>query len=384
MRFLHTADWHLGRVLHGQPLLPDQAQVLEQLVDLVRQGGLDALLLCGDVYDRSVPPADAVALLDDVISEIVLGCRVPVIMIAGNHDGPERLAFGSRVLHQEGLHVTGPLPEESSPLRLADDHGPVSFHSIPFAVPSVVRHVLQEEDVHTHQQAMARLAERERRAPQRAARSVLLAHAFVSGGESSDSERPLTVGGAEQVAPECFAGFDYVALGHLHRPQTPVPERVRYSGSLMKYSFSEVAHTKSVDLVEMDARGVCSIEPIRLKPPRDLRLIAGTFEGIVSCFDPDAPGRQDYIQVRLAERLPPLDAMARLRELYPNVLSIERDFVPADSTGPVLREDHRKLSDLDLFRRFYEDVSGEPLSSVQEEAFLQALRELGPESSAAG
>ncbi len=281
MRFLHTADWHLGRLFHGSYLTEDQAHVLDQFVALVKDEKPDAVLICGDVYDRAVPPADAVRLLDDVLSRLVLDLRVPVIMIAGNHDSPDRLAFGSRVLAGQGLHVFGSVTHNVQCVTLYDKWGPVRIYALPYAEPSVARVMLEAEEIRTHEAALKACLERIWFEHPSEARSVALAHAFVSGGEASESERPLSVGGADRVSPDSFEGIHYVALGHLHRPQTVVSERLCYAGSLLKYSFSEAGHSKCVTLVEIGRDGECEIRRIPLTPKRELRRIEGYLKDIL-------------------------------------------------------------------------------------------------------
>src|SRR3954464_6712037 len=255
MRFLHTADWHLGRLFHGVHLTDDQRHVLNQVVEIARDSRPDVVLVAGDIYDRAVPPPEAVELLDEILSRLVIELKLPVVLIAGNHDSPGRLHFGSRLLAERRLYVTGHLPARCEALVLEDAHGPVSFYAIPYAEPSTVRQCLECPEVTDHNAAMAAILARVRENCPVSPRSVIVAHAFVAGGQECESERPLSVGGAGTVDVSCFAGFDYVALGHLHRPQKiHCPGGlVQYSGSLLKYSFDEADHSKSVTLVEMDA-----------------------------------------------------------------------------------------------------------------------------------
>lgn len=227
MRFLHTADWHLGRLLHGQRLLEDQAYALEQLVDLAGDFKPSVLLISGDVYDRAVPSPDAVELLDEILSNLVMKLDIRVLAIAGNHDSPQRLEFGSRVLARQGLHVVGSVSREAGSVTLLDDSGPVRFYGIPYAEPAVVRELLGDEEIRSHQSALEAMIQRIRSQHPVGERSVLLAHAFVSGCATAESERPMSVGGADSVDTGIFGEFDYVALGHLHRPQTAGLPRIR-------------------------------------------------------------------------------------------------------------------------------------------------------------
>jgi exonuclease SbcD len=408
LRFIHTADWHLGRLFHAQHLTEDQAYILDQFVDLVRDARPDAVIVAGDIYDRAVPPPDAVRLLDDVLSRLVRGLEVPVVLIAGNHDSPDRLGFGAQLLAPQRLHLFGVPAAAPGRVGFADEHGPIHLYALPYAEPPVVRQLLEDDDVQGHDAALrAQLARVRARHPE-GERSIVVAHAFVAGGSESDSERPLSVGGAGTVDADAFAGFDYVALGHLHRPQwidaargesqiseqttldldAPAPSargggprdprtsgRIRYSGSLLKYSFSEAEHAKSISIVELDAAGACTIEEVRLTPRRDVRRIEGDLAELIERGREDTR-RDDYILATLTDRGALLDPIGKLREVYPNVLQLERLLLtPAGQSGAP-RADHRQLGEEVLFRGFMEEVTGEPLSDAQEVAFARVVEQL--------
>jgi len=372
LRFLHTADWHLGRLFYRQHLTDDQAEVLKQLTRLIADTRPDALVIAGDIYDRAVPSADAVALLDGFLTTVVRQLGVTVIAIAGNHDSPDRLAFGSRLLAEQRLHVRGEPSAEAEPVVLPDNHGPVLLYPLPYAEPAYVRERLGDESVVDHDTAMAALTGRIRAAHPPGTRSVLVAHAFISGGEASESERPLAIGGSEWVARERFSGFGYVALGHLHRAQRAGADSVRYAGSLMKYSFSEAHHRKSISLVEMNARGECSVETIELKPSRDVRIIRG---GLAHLLAGPAPGEsaEDYLLAELTDRGALLDPMGRLRQVYPNLMHIDRTEFGGASAG-YERRDTSGLTVEELFREFLLQVSGEELTAEEREELEGAVR----------
>lgn len=359
MRLLHTADWHLGRVYHGISLLDEQAYVLEQLVGLIRSARPDAVLIAGDVYDRSVPPAEAVRLLDETLTRIVVGERVPVIMIAGNHDGPDRLGFGARLLAAAGLSVSSMPAADTAPVVLADRHGEVAFYPLPYAEPALLRQALGLDGGADHHAVLAAQLARIRAAHPPVRRSVAIAHAFVVGGTASESERPLAVGGSGAVGAEAFAGFDFVALGHLHRPQALAGGRLDYAGSLLKYSFAEAGHAKSVSLVELAGDGGSRIERIALSPRRDLRVLTGSLAEIVAGAAAD-PGRDDYVLARISDTGALLDAMSKLRTAYPNALAIERPQFAGRSGGPE-GGDHRRIDIHELFAGFYREMTGREL-----------------------
>jgi exonuclease SbcD len=378
LRILHTADWHIGRRFHNVSLLDDQADVLEQFIALARDARPDAIVIAGDVYDRADPSADAVRLLDDTLSRLAGEVAAPILIIAGNHDNGDRLGFGARLLAAHGLHIAGRFEAPRGPVTLTDRYGPVHFHLLPYADPPLVRDALDAPEVHGHEAAtratLERLRGRDDFDP--AARNVLVFHGFVTGGEGSESERPLSVGGTGEVSASLFDGFCYVALGHLHRPQRIGADHIRYAGSLMKYSFSEAEHRKSVSLVELAADGAVTVETTPLVPRRDLRIIEGPFDEVIARGQRDARNA-DYVLVRLQDEAPRLDALARIREAWPNVLHLERPALLARlrrDTMPV--NDVRSKGLLELFEHFYRERRNEHLSDAQRDALVQMIDEM--------
>ncbi|WP_103019423.1 exonuclease SbcCD subunit D [Salinibacter altiplanensis] len=388
MRFLHTADWHLGKLLHGKHLTDDQRGLLRQLCGIVEDTRPDVVLMAGDVYDRSVPPSPAVELLDDTLSELVLELGVPVVAIAGNHDSPDRLDFGSRILRRQGLHVFSKPAAEPGVVTIEDEHGPVHIAGLPYAEPPQARQVFDNPGIKTHDEVVAAQAEAARDViPNEEERSIAVAHVFAKGGELADSERPLAVGGAETVSASRFDGFDYVALGHLHRRQQVGEDHIQYSGSLMKYSFDEVHHDKSVHLVEMDAEGTCEIRRIPLTPERDLRRVEGTLSEIQagggsgdgSGSSPDK-NEEDYIWVTLEEEGPVVDAMSRIRETYPNALHVEQQARVDESSLSGLASDLEAQSEEEVFEEFAAHATGnESLSEGHQEVLEEAIGRLEEE-----
>lgn len=376
MRILHSSDWHLGRIFHGTHLTDDQSHVLDQFIQLVGDAKPEVILLAGDIYDRSVPPTEAVRLLDQVLSQILLDHKVPIIMIAGNHDSPERLGFGTRLMALQGLHIVGqPVSSSTGHIIINDTYGPVYFCPMPYAEPSVIRERLAAPDAADHNLAMQFQVKQTTAAVPRSMRTVALAHAFVAGGEGSESERPLSIGGTGAVDTSNFQPFHYVALGHLHQPQNTGGMHIRYAGSLMKYSFSEAPHQKSVSLVEMDQAGKISLETISFTPRRDVRCLEGSMQEILS-GPQNGENKEDYIMVTLRETGAIFDAIGKLRAVYPNVLHIERPHLTAggELRGPA--GDHRRLSQANLFSSFYEQVTGQPLAERQSRVFAETLEAL--------
>jgi exonuclease SbcD len=390
VRFLHTSDWHLGRSFFGASLLEDQAHVLDRLVTLAAESQLDAVLIAGDVYDRSVPPADAVALLDDTLVRLVVECGIPVVLIAGNHDSGDRLGFASRLLTGRGLHVAGTAPLV---VRFTDAHGVVDVVALPFAEPAATAARCEDDSISDHDAAIrADLARclgtgdapasnrqapvRNGQAPARtgasAPRRIAVSHAFVSGGTTSESERPLVLGNAALVAAEAFDGFAYVALGHLHRPQRVGRDEVRYSGSLLKYSFDEATHRKSVSIVDLRADGSASIEEVELGVRRDVRVLEGSIDEILAKASADG-ARDDYVLARLSDRGAVIDAMGKLRMAYANCLHIQRnEFLAAHGEGGE-RVDLRKQSQEEMFDAFFREMTGEEPDADERRAFAEAI-----------
>ncbi|QXM06531.1 exonuclease SbcCD subunit D [Crassaminicella indica] len=373
MKILHTSDWHLGRILHGIHLTDDQAYILDQFVAFVKDYRPDVILVAGDIFDRAVPPIEAVNLLDEVVSKILIDFNIPMIMIAGNHDSPDRLEFGSRLMEGRGLSISGKLFTPMKPIVLYDKYGPVNFYSVPFAEPAVVRDKLSDDTIHVHDTAMCKLIEYIKHGMDKNVRNVLIGHAFVAGGEESESERPLSVGGSSVVNSSYFKDFDYVALGHLHRPQRIGSESIRYSGSLMKYSFSEANQKKGICFIEMDKTGDVLVEEIELKPKRDLRCIEGYLNELLDEAKYDQ-NKDDYLCVTLKDEGALLDPMGKLRKVYPNVLHIERHQLV--SSGNLVRADRdfKKMSEVDLFASFYSQVADREFTDEYKKVFEEILK----------
>ncbi|SFL42555.1 exonuclease SbcCD subunit D [Pelosinus propionicus] len=365
MRFLHTSDWHLGRLFHGIHLTNDQAHVLDQFLALVRESKPDGIIIAGDIYDRAVPPIEAVELLNQVISQILVDYKVPTIMIAGNHDSAERLGFGSRLLSAQGLYVAGALTREIDPIILYDEHGPVYFAPLTYGEPAYVRERLSCPDVSNHEQAIEAMVQHVIRKIPNQARSVAIAHAFIAGSLESESERPLSIGGSSMVNGAVFRPFSYTALGHLHNSQQAGDPSIRYSGSLLKYSFAEASQQKGIHLIEMDKAGGIAVERISLSPRRDVRCIKGYFKDILD-HSIDQGNQQDYVSVTLLDEMPILDAMGKLREKYPNVLQIESPRFAKKGVLSGLPRDHRKLSEKELFDAFYHQMTGENMTQEEQ------------------
>ncbi|MBA4865186.1 exonuclease SbcCD subunit D [Streptomyces sp. PSKA54] len=331
MRILHTSDWHLGRAFHRVSMLGAQAEFIGHLVATVRERDVDAVVVSGDVYDRAVPPLAAVELFDDALHRLAeLG--VPTVMISGNHDSARRLGVGAGLIGRAGIHLRTEPAAVGTPVVLADDHGDVAFYGLPYLEPALVKDEFGVEKP-GHEAVLAAAMDRVRAdlaGRAHGTRSVVLAHAFVTGGEASDSERDITVGGVAAVPSGVFDGVDYVALGHLHGSQT-ITERVRYSGSPLPYSFSEADHRKSMWLVDLGPDGELDAERIDCPVPRALARIRGPLEELLE--DPRlARYEEAWVEATLTDAVRPAEPMARLTERFPHTLSLvfEPDRAPED------------------------------------------------------
>ncbi|MFD7183231.1 exonuclease SbcCD subunit D [Streptomyces sp. NPDC059904] len=324
MRLLHTSDWHLGRAFHRVNMLGAQAEFIGHLVATVRERGVDAVVVSGDVYDRAVPPLAAVELFDDAL-HCLADQGIPTVMISGNHDSARRLGVGAGLIGRAGIHLRTDPGACATPVLIPDATGDVAFYGLPYLEPALVKDEFRVSKP-GHEAVLAAAMDRVRAdLAERPAgtRSVVLAHAFVTGGEASDSERDITVGGVAAVPSGVFDGVDYVALGHLHGSQV-ISERVRYSGSPLPYSFSEADHRKSMWLVDLDADGFAAAERVDCPVPRPLARIRGDLADLLA--RPDLTAHEEsWVEATLTDPVRPDDPMARLTERFPHTLSLAFD-----------------------------------------------------------
>ncbi len=374
MKFIHTSDWHLGRQFHNVSLLEDQQAVLEQLIQYIENNPVDAVIVAGDVYDRSVPPTIAIELLNRVVKRICGELNTPMILISGNHDGAERLGFGSEQMKRSGLHIISNFEDMLTPVVIETKAaGHVAFYGMPYNDPEQVRYVYKEP-VSTHDEAHKLLAEKITEQFQSEHRNILISHCFVDGAMESESERPLSIGGSDRVSHEHFLNFDYVALGHLHQPQKKGEEYIRYSGSLMKYSFGEQNQKKGFTLVEIGKDGFIGAEHIELTAPHEMRIVEGELEQILEWGKTD-PKNEDYLLVRLMDKHAILNPMEKLRTVYPNVLHLEK---PGMLIGVEQEMAQAKLarSEIDMFKDFFAEAQDSELSNEQEQAISDIIKQL--------
>ncbi|MFJ6938541.1 exonuclease SbcCD subunit D [Streptomyces sp. NPDC101132] len=371
MRLLHTSDWHLGRSFHRVNLLDAQAAFVDHLVATVREHAVDAVLVAGDVYDRAVPPLAAVALYDRALHRLAdLG--VPTVMISGNHDSARRLGVGAGLIGRAGIHLRTDPAGCAEPVVLADDHGDVCLYGLPYLEPALVKDEFGTDRA-GHEAVLTAAMDRVRadlagRDP--GTRSVVLAHAFVTGGLASDSERDITVGGVAAVPAEVFDGVDYAALGHLHGCQT-ITERVRYSGSPLAYSFSEAQHRKSMWLVDLGPAGELAAERLDTPVPRPLARIRGRLDDLLD--DPALTPHEDaWVEATLTDPVRPAEPMARLAARFPGTLSLLFDPEGGETgTGASYAQRLKGRSDQEIAEDFVAHVRGGSGADPAEQAVLR-------------
>lgn len=377
MKFIHTADWHLGKLVHGIYMTEDQRYFLSQFIDLVEEEQPDAVIIAGDLYDRSVPPTEAVELLNEVLFKINVELKTPVVAISGNHDSAERLSFGSTWYKQSKFYLSGKLENIFEPVQIQG----VNFYMVPYAEPGMVRHLLDDDTIHSHQDAMKSIIGKIEETLNPNEPNVFVGHAFVLGGQSCDSERSLSVGGSGCVSADLFAPFSYTALGHLHSPDAINHEKVRYSGSILKYSFSEAKQDKSISIIEMNENGTFDLRKRSLSPKKDMREIEGFLDELL---DPSFYERQrveDYLKIVIQDEGAILDPMNKLRQVYPNVLHFERklDIIDAKKKQSFSSVKDKKKTEIELFKEFYEEMTTaeftEEKNSVMTDIISKVLRE---------
>lgn len=374
MKFLHLADLHLGKRVNGFSMLEDQAHILRQILAILDDEQPDGVLIAGDVYDKSVPSVEAVGLLDSFLTEL-RARGVPVLLISGNHDSPERLAFGGRVMDSCGIHISPVYDGALAPVTLHDAFGPVHVWLLPFVKPAHVRRWFPDADIESYTDAVAEAVAR--MDIDTAARNVLVTHQFVTGGARSGSEE-LSVGGTDNVDSGVFAPFDYVALGHLHGAQHIGRETIRYAGSPLKYSFSEARQHKSVTVVTLGEKGDVQVRTVALTPLRELREIRGSYDELTArSFYEHTTYRSDYLHLILTDEQDVFDAMSRLRTIYPYLMTLDYDNARTRAAGGMsVPAETERRTPLELFEALYQRQNHQPMSEVQRAYIAQLMEQI--------
>ena len=374
MRFLHTADLHLGRQLHGVGLEADQDAMLDQIVAAAIDRDVDAVLIAGDVFDRAAPSGDSIRRLNRFLARIAQETRAALVLSSGNHDGPDRIEAMAAFPDAARALIRGVIAAEEPPLVLQDAHGAVAVSALPFAYEHAARAVFPDAEIAGPKDVLVAQLAAARAAVPPGARWVVLAHGFVDGAAVGETERSLVqVGGVETVRPAIFEGADYVALGHLHRAQAAGAAHIRYSGAPLAYGFDEAGQVKSLTLVEMDGDGAVTVEEIPLRPLRAVRRLSGTLEALLAL-----PPSEDLIEAALEDPAPPMDPMRRLREVFPNAcrLSMARDLAAPEAKSAAAAAPDRPADPLDLTAAFLEQLRGAAAEEEDLEILARALAEL--------
>ncbi|UWG95431.1 exonuclease SbcCD subunit D [Dehalobacter sp. DCM] len=380
MKLLHTADLHIGKRVNEFSMLDDQEYILLDILRIIDETKPEGILLAGDIYDKSVPPGEAVDVLDEFLTGLVER-RLQVFVVSGNHDSPERLNFGSRILQKAGLHIAGTFDGKLKKITLNDAYGPVHIYLLPFIKPAQVQAYYPEESIASYTKAVQTVLDQAQIDTQE--RNVLVCHQFITSGteqpERSESET-VALGGLDNVDAAVFTAFDYVALGHLHGPQRIGAETIRYSGSPLKYSFSEARQHKSLTLLELHEKGTVSIEKIPLQARRDLREIKGPLAELLSIGDTESNSSEDYIRAILTDDNEIYDAIGQLRQVYPNVMRLDfensRNRQTADSRTAA-SGDITRVMPLELFKEFYAKQNNSEMTEEQQAIMNRIIEQAG-------
>ena len=373
MKLFHLSDLHIGKRVNEFSMIEDQKYILTQILHETEQEKPDGILISGDVYDRTIPTAEAVQVFDAFLTRLSEQ-KVPVFIISGNHDSAERLAFGSSLMGKSGIYFSKVYDGTVEKIPMQDAYGTVWIYLLPFLRPSTVRHALSERAEEVQSAADAVRIALEQTKIDDEERNVLLVHQFVTGAKRCDAEE-LQVGDVDQIPAELFASLDYAALGHIHSPQKVGRETVRYCGAPLKYSFSEAGQEKSITVVELKEKGSVELRTIPLKPLHDLRKIRGTYLEVTAKSFYENSDCEDYLQVTLTDEEDVPDGMAKLRTIYPNLMRLEYDNKRTRSNTEVRAAERvEEKSELELFQEFYELQNNQPMTEVQEQFVEELLR----------
>ena len=373
MRFLHLSDLHLGKRVNEFSMLEDQAYILKEILNIIDEQKVEAVLIAGDVYDKVIPSAEAVRLLDDFLTRIAAR-ELPVFLISGNHDSAERVAFGSRLMSSRQIYLSPVFESDVEPITISDRYGEIHIYMLPFVKPSLVKRVYPEEEIITYQDAVNAAVQHMQIDTDK--RNILLAHQFVTGAARCDSEE-LSVGGLDDVDASIFDGFDYVALGHLHGPQKIGIETVRYSGTPLNYSFSEANQKKSVVIVDVEEKGKINIQQIPFLPKHDMQEIRGTYMEVTALDFYKDMKTDDYLHITLTDEEDIPDAIGKLRTIYPNIMKLSYDNLRTRAAVTVRgTAEVEEKSPMELLKEFYELQNNQPMTDEQEEIARGMMEEI--------
>lgn len=374
MRFIHLSDLHIGKRVNEVSMIEDQEYILKRIIEIIDEEKPDAVLISGDVYDKSVPSAEAVALFDDFLFSLSKR-KTQILIISGNHDSPERLAFGNRLFENAGIHISPVYDGELKAVSIEDEYGKVDFWLLPFIKPAHVRRFYPEDQIESYTDAVRTAIDK--MDIDSSGRNVLLTHQFVTGASTCESEE-ISVGGSDNVDAAVFEGFDYVALGHIHGAQNIGSNKIRYCGTPLKYSFSEEKHHKSVSIVELDGDGNVTVKLQPLNPLHDMRSIRGSFAQITDKDFYQNTAVDDYIHVILTDEEDVPEAVGKLRVIYPNIMKLSYDNTRTRENRIVEdAQDIQRKSPLELFEELYQQQNNQPMSSQQRDFAKQLIEAIG-------
>jgi len=377
MKLIHSGDLHIGKMISEFSLLEDQVFILDQIAAIAKQEKADGILLAGDIYDRAIPPSDAVKVLNDFLTMLSKE-GITIFLVSGNHDSPERLSFAKDLLKGQKLYIAGEMTSEIEKVTVEDEYGELNFYLLPFAKPAVMRHFGYEGN--TYGSCVKDMVEKIKIEENN--RNLVITHHFVAGDalniEEPEAEYPISVGGIDVIDYHCLEKFDYVALGHIHQAQQVGAKTIRYSGSPLKYSFSEANHENSVACIELYEKGNIKIREIPLNPRRQLRAIKGTLEELIKEEVVNACNPEDYLKVTLTDTKEIIDPIGKLRSVYPNIckLILEKN-IRHESDMEALVKDMTRRSILEIYEEFYEKVTDQPLDQVSMEAMREIIETAG-------
>lgn len=372
MKFMHLSDLHIGKRVNGFSMLEDQNYILKQIIEISRREKPDAVLIAGDVYDKPIPPAEAVQIFDSFLTELAQE-KQPVFIISGNHDSPERLAFGSELMKQTGVYMASVYDGRVGEVCMEDSYGLVHVHMLPFVKPALVRRYVPGSEILSFDEAVRQALRQTVEQMDPSERHVLIAHQFVVGAACCESEE-LSIGGLDQVGADAFDLFDYVALGHIHGPQRIGRDTLRYCGTPLKYSFSEVNHKKSVTIAHLREKGNVSVTAIPLKPLRELREIRGSYEELTDRNYYQGTLVDDYLHITLTDEEDILDALGKLRSIYPNIMKLDYDNRRTREGKEIPAGEGDKKSPFDLLAELYELQNNQAMTREQAD-FAKAMME---------
>lgn len=384
MKILHLADLHLGKILQEQSLIEDQEYMLKEIINIIKVEKVQVLLISGDVYDRSVPPTEAVNLLDDFLKTLIKELKIKVFIISGNHDSKDRLGFGNKIFEDEGLYIESKYNGRLKKVRLEDEYGPLNIYMLPFIKPVEVKKFFEDDLENNYNLAINKIIEKEE--IDKSERNIIMVHQFVTAGnvkpERTESE-VLSLGGIENVDVSNFKSFDYVAIGHVHRPQKIGRDTARYAGTILKYSFSEINHNKSIPIIDIKEKGNITINLLPLKPLRDMREIKGPIEELIKEENYKEGNLEDYIKAIITNEEPVYDAIGKIKKIYPNTLKLEiqnSKTINKNEEQNINLEELKKKSELELFSDFYKLQNNLELNEEQKEIVKNIISEVKHET----